>query len=56
MDQHMVSIRIAEWMERNNGHEFVYQVSDEGYKRVDRSSWDADKLNETTLQKHHDAH
>ena len=56
MDQHLVSIRIAEWMERNNGDEFVYKVSDEGYDRVDRPSWDADKLNETTLQKRYDAH
>jgi len=52
----MVSIRIAEWMNRNNGDEFVYKVSDEGYDRVDRIAWDADKLNETTLQKRYDAH
>jgi len=58
MDQHMISIRIAEWMERNNGDELVYKVPDEGYSRVDRSTWNADilKLNETTLLKRHDAH
>ena len=55
MDQHMVSIRISQWLERN-GEDMVYKVSDKGFNRVDRRLWDADKLNETTLQKRYDAH
>ena len=59
MDQQMVSIRIAQWIERNNrstDDPLVYKVSDKGFSRVDRISWDADKLNETSLKKRYDAH
>ena len=56
MDQKMVSIRIAEWMDRNNDEEFVYKVSDQGFKRIDRISWDAERLNEDGIRKRYDTH
>ena len=56
MDQHMISIRIAEWIKRTNGAKFVYKVSDENYFRIDRSNWDVVRLNGTTLEKRYDAH
>ena len=55
MDQQMVSIRIAEWVARNN-NKYIYKVSDEGFKRIDRESWNADELDEATIQKLYDAH
>jgi hypothetical protein len=38
MDQQLVSIRLAEWMDVH-GHSTVYRVSDKGFSRVDRGIW-----------------
>ena len=62
MDQEMVSIRIAEWMQRSNFtniDQVAYKVSDQGFSRLDRPigpKWQADQLNETTFQRLYDAH
>lgn len=51
----MVSVRIAEWITRNNPND-IYKVSDNGFKRIDRGAWNADELDEATIQKRYDAH
>ena len=52
----MISIRISEWMERTNAEELIFKVSDTNYYRIDRSTWDAEKLNQTALDRRYDAH
>lgn len=55
LDQKLVSIRIAQWMQRH-GNETVHVVSDDGWTRVDRARWDAAVLNQTSFEKRYDAH
>jgi hypothetical protein len=38
MDQKLVSIRLAEWMDMH-GQSTIYRVSDKGFSRADRGSW-----------------
>lgn len=55
MDQQMVSIRLAEWMDKH-GNETTYRVSDRGFERLDRTGWDADKLVPENFTIRYDAH
>jgi hypothetical protein len=55
MDQHIVSIRIAEWME-NHPNRSVHRVSDSGFSRIDRPTWDADKLSPADFSLKFDTH
>lgn len=55
VDSRLVSIRIAQWMERH-GNESVYHVSDDGWTRVDKARWDAAELNRTAFERRYDAH
>jgi hypothetical protein len=56
MDQKLVSIRLAEWMDLN-GQSNVYRVSDSGFSRVDRASWtQVEKLDSETFKTKYDSH
>jgi len=54
-DQKLVSIRIDQWM-RRNPELVVLEVSDQIYERIDRSSWNAGKLNISQFEIQYDSH
>jgi hypothetical protein len=56
MDQRLVSIRLAEWMELH-GQSTVYRVSDNGFSRADRANWaEVEHLNLETFMSKFDSH
>lgn len=55
MDQRIVSIRLSEWIMKY-GNSSVYRVSDNGFYRLDRLSWNADKLAPESFKVRFDAH
>jgi hypothetical protein len=55
MDKLIVSIRIAEWME-NHPNRSVHRVSDSGFSRIDRPTWDAEKLSPADFSLKFDTH
>nr|CAH0102665.1 unnamed protein product [Daphnia galeata] len=56
MDQRLISIRIAEWMELH-GQNSVYRVSDKGFSRADRASWaEVEKLSSEQFLSKFDSH
>jgi hypothetical protein len=57
MDQKMMSIRIDEWINRQNSTEdSVYKVSDDGLSRIDRSSWNPSNFQPSSFGSYYDAH
>jgi hypothetical protein len=56
MDQKIISIRLAEWMDIH-GQSTIYRVSDKGFSRADRESWlEVEKLNSETFLTKFDSH
>lgn len=57
MDQKMMSIRIDEWINRQNSTEdSVFKVSDDGLSRIDRSSWNLSNVQPYSFGNYYDAH
>jgi hypothetical protein len=56
VDQRLVSIRLAEWMELH-GQNSVYRVSDKGFSRADRAAWaEVEKLSSEQFLSKFDSH
>lgn len=55
LDQKLVSIRVAQWISQNS-QDYVYKVSDEGLKRIDRINWNADKIQPSSFGNYFDTH
>lgn len=55
MDQRVTSIRLTEWMEKH-GDSSLYRVSDDGFSRLDRNSWDAATMSQENFTLKFDAH
>ena len=55
MDQHLVSIRLTEWIDQH-GNDSVYRVNDAGYYRLDRNGWNADILTPELFSYRFDTH
>ena len=57
LDQKLVSIRVDQWIRHQSSRrESVYEVSDEGLYRIDRSSWNADKIRPSSFRNYFDTH
>ena len=56
LDQHVVSIRIDEWIRRHSSNESTYRVSDVWYRRIDRRSWNPQRIQAHNFNFFFDAH
>jgi hypothetical protein len=57
LDQRLVSIRIDEWVSRQPSKDVsVYEISDAGFYRIDRSSWNAGNIQQSSFNKYFDSH
>lgn len=56
LDQKYVSIRIEEWINRQNSKDVMCNVSNAGLSRIERTSWNSYHFQPSLLENHYDAH
>ena len=56
LDQNVVSIRIDEWIRRHGTKDPTYRVSDVGFGRIDRMSWNPQRIRPSNFKFFFDAH
>ncbi|XP_032791043.2 uncharacterized protein LOC116928077 [Daphnia magna] len=55
-DQKLISIRVDQWIKRQQEENCTYRVSDQGLSRIDRSSWNPDSIQPSVFQNYYDTH
>ena len=56
LDQKMISIRVQEWIDKQNSSKLVSEKSDTNFYRLDRANWRTDVLTRSMLRHFFDAH
>lgn len=56
IDQKFISIRVDQWIKRQQDENCTYRVSDQGLSRIDRSSWNPGSIQPSAFQNYYDTH
>lgn len=56
MDQKLVTVKLNEWRRKLGASDTTYEVSDDGFKRIDRASWHPKRISTDSFLHFYDAH